>query len=141
MNKKFVCVSVGLILALAMAGCATMAKGPSDEELIQETLGIWEEGMLAHDVDKIQLAISENFANERVSSKAELGEMNRRIMESGYLEGMEISMENSEQTREGDVVTVYPIDLTSPAGALSVKLTLTKEENAWLITSLAVDGM
>ncbi len=138
--KRVTLTIAAALLAMAVAGCATVS-GPTDDEMIQNTLAAWSAGLTEQNIDKFLGAISENFTADQSADKAKLGEFIKDAIDAGYLEEAEVSLESAQYTKEGDKCTVYPVDLMSMAGSVAVELELTKEEGKWLITGMSVDGL
>ena len=136
---------VALTLAVALfaavvTGCATTSK-PTDDEMIQTTIAAWSAGLTEKNVEKFLTSISEDFASDQAEDKATLGDFIKDAIDSGYLEEGEITLTDAQYTKEGDTCTVYPVDLASAAGSVSVALVLTKKDGNWLITAMSVDGL
>jgi len=139
--KNVICaISLTAVLVLT-AGCASLGKGPTDEELIQQTLDQWSAGLVEKDVDKLAATISENFSAQEADTKEELIEFIRQGIDAGYFEDAEVSREDAEYTMEEGKCDVYPVDLSSSMGSVSVGIILSKEDSKWLVTGLEVDGM
>lgn len=126
---------------ILFSGCATTGKGPSDEERIQMTLDQWSAGLVEQDMNKFLGTISESFKVGPAESKEALAEFIRQGIEAGYLDGAEVSREEAQYTLEESSCSVYPVDLMSNAGSVSVELRLTKEEGGWLVSGMEVDGL
>jgi len=121
------------VLAIFAAGCATMG-GPSDEELVQNTLAEWKAAFEKQDIDAMMAAYSENFTTDRGNTKEELKEFFQGAKDQGYLEGVEADMSAVEIAIEGDTAQVDPIYLSSSAGSLETSLVLKKEDDGvWRI--------
>ncbi len=142
MKNPSVSKSVVCIVAVAlMCGCAGLGKGPSDEELIAGTVGTWKAGMIEQDVDKVMAAFSEDFSNYEVPDKDSMREFFEGVIDMGYLEDAEVILEDAETEIDENTATVYPIDVSTAAGSVTIELTLTKEEGGWLITGMEIEGM
>lgn len=140
MKKAMCIVTLASVLAV-FAGCASLGKGASDEELIQQTLDQWTAGLVEKDMDKFAATISENFKARESDTKEDLVNFVQQGIDSGYFEDAAVSREDAEYVMEEGKCDVYPIDLSSSMGSVSVGVILTKEEGKWLVSSLEVDGM
>jgi hypothetical protein len=129
-----------LLLALGLAGCAT-TKGPSDEELIQQTLDAWAKTLVAKDVDSFMANFSEKFTSSQAEDKQTLANFIKEAVESGYLDDAKVSFENAQRAMKDGKCTVYPVDLSGAAGSVASELTLAKEEGGWLVVGMEVDGL
>ncbi len=159
------CVMAGIVLVVMLAGCSSpekcpaeesiaaetvpktvetekaAEKVPSDEDLIQQTLDQWALGLTERDMDKFLATISESFSAGPADSKESLANFIRQGIDAGYLDGAEVSREDAQYTMEEALCKVYPVDLMSNAGAVSVEVVLKKENGKWLVSGLEVDGM
>lgn len=131
---------VMLLLTLGLAGCAGM-RGPSDEELIQQTLDAWGKTLVAKDVDSFMATFSEKFTSSQAADKPTLAKFIKEAIDSGYLDDAKVSFENAKRTMKDGTCTVYPVDLSGTAGAVSAELTLAREDDKWLVTGMEVDGL
>ena len=142
MKRSLAVLSIVSVIALAsFTGCATCAKGSSDEEEILAVLATWEAGMIEPNVEKMASAFSEDFSNDEVADKAKLIEFIEGAIDMGYLEDGEIYKDDMEIKLEGDTATAYPIDFSTNAGEVTIELTFTKEEGGWMITGMDIEGM
>lgn len=139
MSKIYVvCV---LVLPVILLGCVTAGKKLSDKELIQQTIDQWGTGLIEKDLDKFLSTISESFSSSQASDKATLASFIEQAIDAGYIDDAQFSREDAQYTIEGSSCTVYPIDLSSSAGSVSVELKLTCENGQWLISGMEVDGL
>lgn len=139
--KQAVYVITVFSVMIMVAGCVTANKGPSDEELIQRMLDQFSEAIVEKSVEKLGAIVSEKFSGPEANTKQEFLDFIASAIDSGYLDDAEVSREDAEYTMGDGTCAVYPIDLMSSAGSVSVELNLTKEEGNWFITGLNVDGM
>jgi len=126
-------------MALA-AGCAGRG-GPSDEDLIIGQVEAWKAGLVAHDIAQIMAPFSEKFAHYETGDKAGLQDFMEGAIDMGYLDDVEVFHEEAEITIEDGVATVYPIDLSSSAGSVTIEFTLTKEDGGWMMTGMDIEGL
>jgi hypothetical protein len=132
--------AIAVVFSLGLAGCAT-TKGPSDEELIQQTLDAWAKTLVAKDVDAFMATFSAKFTSSQAADKETLANFIKEAVDSGYLDDAKVSYENAQRTMKDGSCTVYPVDLSGAAGAVAAELTLAKEEGKWLVTGMEVDGL
>ena len=62
-------LGTSVLAVVLLCGCATLAKGPSDEELIKSALGVWTAGIKAKDIDKVMSVHSEKFESSEATGK------------------------------------------------------------------------
>ncbi len=127
------------------AGCATMSKGPSDEEQVAAVLKSWEETVLAKDLDAMLALHSDDFEHTgfdfEASGKDELRGFMEDAVDMGYFDGVEIAYEPDAIVVDGDTAEIYPIDFVNDEGAVVVTMKLKKEADAWLIADMEIQGL
>ena len=142
--KGIYCLTV--VLAVALAGCATSGGGMSDAEQIDAVLKAWEAAAMAADVDAMMATNSEAFSHDGydfvAEDKEELREFIEEGIDMGYFEDVEVSFEDAETEMEDDgTAVVYPIDFVNSQGAVTLTVVLTKEKAGWLITDMEIEGL
>ncbi|HOZ48700.1 MAG TPA: nuclear transport factor 2 family protein [Candidatus Hydrogenedentes bacterium] len=137
LTQGLVCV----LAAVVLCGCAMFAGGPSDEELITAKLDAWKAGFVAKDIDAILAVYSDKFTHYEVSDKDGLREFLEGAVDMGYLEDIEVNAEEAEITIDGESAVVYPIDLSSAAGSVTIELTFTKEGDDWMVSTMDIEGL
>ena len=130
-----------VLAAVVLGGCALGAKGPSDEELITGLIEEWKAAMIAQDIDKIMTAFSEEYTHYEAPDKEAMKDFMQGAIDMGYLEDAEIFLEEMELEIEEGTATLYPIDISTAAGEVTLELTLTKEDAGWLITGMDIEGL
>jgi hypothetical protein len=138
---KSVLLKLGMgILAVAfVCGCAAMGKGPTDEELITALLGKYKATGEAQDIEGSIALFSDKFEGEQ-GDKDDMKEFMLEAKEMGYLDDMEVILEDAEITIDGDTATVYPLEVETAMGAATLGLTLTKEPSGWMITGMEMES-
>ena len=122
-----------LVVAL-VCGCATMGKGPSDEELITQTLDGYAAGLVAQDIDKLMAAYSDDFETEEGLGKEDLREFLAGAIDQGYLEDVEVDADDCEIKIDGAKATAGPVVYSSAMGSITVEYTMKKEaDGVWRI--------
>ena len=133
---KSVIMNLGVVaLAVVMlCGCQILGLGPSDEDLVNATMAKWKAALIAHDMDKFMETYSENYTNIEGGGKNSVREFVTGVIEQGYLDNLEVNLEDAQITIEGDMATVAPIELTSDTGVYVLEYNkLQKENGDWLI--------
>ena len=136
MRTRIVSMSLTVVLfAVIICGCASLGKGPSDEDLIAGTLADWKAAVEAQDIDKMMAVYSEDFEGEGGAGKPEAREFIEGAKEQGYLDDAEVYLEDAETVIEADTATVAPIGLEGAFGSVDLELYLTKEaDGVWRVT-------
>jgi hypothetical protein len=135
---KSVFINSGIIaLAIIMlCGCQILGLGPSDEELVNTTMVKWRTALIAHDMDKFMETYSENYTSTQGGNKNSVREFVTGVIDQGYLDNLEVNLEDAQITIESEVATVAPIELTSDTGTYVLEYAkLQKENGVWLIVS------
>jgi ketosteroid isomerase-like protein len=137
MGKSVVMNSGIFALAVVMlCGCQILGLGPSDEELINATMAKWKAALIAHDVDKFMETYSENYLNTEGGDKNSIREYVAEVIQQGYLDNLDVNLEDAQITIEGDTATVAPVELNSDEGTYVLEYNKLKKENGvWLIIS------
>ncbi len=134
--EKSVILSLGLLVfAAALCGCQTPVKGPSDEQLINTAMTEWKAALEAKDLDRLMVLFSDNYISSSGSSKVAMRERMAGATERGFLDNIEIKIQNAKLTLVGDKATFGPVEITSDGGTLAIEYTLKKENEKWLIVS------
>lgn len=134
MNAKvaFQILSVSVVLLLGF-GCAMGQKGPSDRELIMNTMNEWKAGLIAKNVDEASKAYSEDFSDGEGRGKEQMVDFLKEAISMGYLDSLTVDLDSAQVTINDESATVGPVALASSAGAMSLNITLKKEGDAWRI--------
>lgn len=136
--KKSVAINscIFALVFFMLCGCQILGLGPSDADLIKATMIKWKEAFIAHDVDKLMETYSEKYINMEGGNKNSLREYVARVIQQGYLDNLEVNLEDAKVTIEGDKATVAPVELISDAGTYVIEYNkLQKEKGTWLIIS------
>ena len=134
--KRSILVKLGAgVLAVLLCGCATLGKGPSDEELIAATIEQWSAGLAAQDADKIMATYSEDFESADMPDKDSMAELIEMAIDQGFLEDVEVIADEAETVIEGDTATFGPVEFVSDSGTRTMDFTLQNENGIWLIVS------
>lgn len=124
-----------LLIGLLLAGCATTPKMTPQEAAAKATAD-WAAAMESCDIEAIMASFSEGFEHYEWGDKAGAKQFLQSALDMGYLDGAEIDLTDAEYDVDGDTVTVYPVDLTSSAGAVTIELVFTEEPCGYMITGL-----
>lgn len=126
-------LGAGVVAVLLVCGCATLGKGPSDEELIAATIAEWSAGLAAQDADKIMATYSEDFESADMPDKDSMRELIEMAIDQGFLEDAEVISDEAETVIEENTATFGPVELSGAMGSMMFDFTLQKEAGAWLI--------
>lgn len=135
--RKCAVFSVLLGMAVLMAaGCATTAKGPSDEEQIRQRVEEGLAGLKAKNYDLFGGMVSESFSSGAVGDKNDLLDYLKNADDMGFLDGLEVSLEDAVITVEGETATLEPVDASGSFGSLSLSFTGVREKGVWMVSGV-----
>ena len=126
-------LSLFVLAPFLVCGCQTLGVGPSDEQLINTAMAEWKAAMAAKDLDKLMALFSEDYVSSRGSGKVAMRERMAGAIERGFLDDVEIKIEDAQITLEGNKATFGPVEITSDRGTFVLEYTLQKEDGVWLI--------
>jgi len=154
MMKKFAFPSLMPLLVLVLlGGCMAGKKGPTDEEQVMQQTNSLAADLLAVKAGNILNYVSEDFTNDRVSSKQDLADEIQKAKDKGKLEkaaeaikehGVKIDTTQAKLTldKKKGTATVYPIDASADVGSVSVELSFKKDtDKVWRVVGINVEGI
>lgn len=118
-----------------MAGCAT-TNGDRAQKNVAAVVGKWAAAMQEQDVPAMMQTISRSFHHNEWGDREGFEAFMLHAVQMGYLEGVEIALENSVTAFEGDMAIVSPVGMAGSFGQLNATLTLARESRAWQIVGL-----
>lgn len=133
--KKAVTPNLCLFIITLFSGCQFLGLQPTDEDLINITMSHWKAALETENVDRLLAIYSDSYTTSEGDDKESIRELIRRSFESGFMETVEIKMENAIVIIEGDRAKYRPIEFISDTGIWPMELTLQKENGNWLIVS------
>ena len=131
--KKAVILNLSLVVLVAIMVCGCQTAGPSNEQLVSTTMADWKTAMAAKDMDKLMATFSENYVSTRGTGKDSMREFMTRAFERGFLDSVEVKIEDVQITIEDDKATYGPVEFVSDRGTFKLEYKLQKEDGAWLI--------
>ncbi len=93
------------------------------------------------DVEGLMAQISDNFSHYEVGDKAALRGFVDQVKTEGMLEDITGNTEEAKTEVEGDIVTVYPVELEGIFGTVTYEFKLKKEGDAWKIVGFDMTGV
>ncbi len=126
---------------VVLAGCATGGSNPQDA--VAKQIDGYVTATQNQDVDGIMAVFSEDFEHYEWGDKAGAEEFMSEANDMGYLEDIEVFLEDMEIDVDGDggTATAYPIEMTGAFGSITLELTFTNEDGTWLVTGLDASGL
>lgn len=96
-------------------------------------------------VDDLMELISEDFEYYQVGGKEDLREFLQGAFDMGYIEmygpDSEIITDDTEIEVDGDMATVYPVDVEGPWGSATLEFEAKLEGDTWRIIGLDISGI
>lgn len=130
----------GLAVLLTL-GCATAGSGKSDLELIQAKMADCVAAANAQDLDAVFAHIAEDFDCPQLGGKQDFRDFVENAKDSGFLEGLEISVDDAVITIDGDTATVSPVDIQGNFGGGEGDFVAKKLNGVWMITEMDISGI
>lgn len=150
-NALVLTMTVCVLAAVAICGCATGPKGPTPEELVMQQTKNFAADFQAVKADKILDYVSDSFTNERVASKKELADHLQKAKDSGQVAKFgdmikehngQIDLAQAKVTIKGDTAVVYPITASANEGSVTVELDFKLDKDkVWRIAGINVEGI
>ncbi|MFC1737532.1 hypothetical protein ACFL1G_00590 [Planctomycetota bacterium] len=125
-----------LIAILFCTGCICGCQfGSSDQQLVCNTMAGWKNAVTEKNLDAIMENYSEDFTSERGTGKEQTRDFMESIIYQGYLDDVEIDIDNADINITDDTAEFYPVQIQSQmVQSLSLKFTLKKEDKkTWRI--------
>jgi hypothetical protein len=126
-------LGMGVLLA---AGCATTAKGPTDEELVAKRIGEGIAAVKAKNWGAFDGMVSNAFESGAVGNKEDLVDYLKNADGSGFLDGLEIDLSEAKTVVTGEKATVGPVTASGGFGSLTLYFEGAKEKGVWMITNV-----
>ena len=131
--KKLVIMNLGVAALIVVLAGGCQLGGPSDEELINTTVAEWKAANAAKDLDRLMATLSENYVSMGGGGKDSMREFISRAFEEGFMDDVEIKIEDAQITIEDDKATFGPVEFVGDRGTFAFKHILQKEDGTWLI--------
>ena len=137
MTRSTIAVLTTVCVVVAMVGgCASMQKGPSDEELVAGVLAGWKAAFDAQDVERIMAAFSEDFLDNEGLGKEPFREMVEAAISQGFFDGVQLAIDGAITMIEGDTANVAQVEFVGGEDIPVLSLVLKKEDDGvWRIVS------
>ena len=123
----------GLVVAFGL-GCAT-GGGASDEELITNVITAWKTAIEAEDVEAAMACYADSYTDPEGRGKEETGAFLSEAKDQGYMNGIEVDLQDLVIEIDGDAAVAEPVSLYGSFGGMDLSYGLTKVDGTWLVTS------
>jgi len=129
------------LLVLVNGIVEASASQESPEEGAMKTVKAYVKAAEDADVEMLMTQISENFNHYEVGDKAGLKAFVDQVKTEGMLEDITGNTADAKTTVEGDVVTVFPVELEGIFGTATYEFQLKKELDTWKIVGFEMTGV
>jgi acyl-homoserine-lactone acylase len=109
------------------------AGGENSSQGLKARLQGWEDALENQQLEAILACYAEDMVGDDGVGKAELAQFLGDAISNGMLEDLEIDIDHSGNSVEGNRAVVRDVTLESPFGAMQVSLELEKRDGTWLI--------
>jgi len=134
-KSKVAVVVMSIVLGAFVSGCASLMGGVSPEESINQALAVIKEGFEAVDVDKVMTVYSEDFERNDGGTKEDAADMLHGYADQGYLDDLEVGLDNVEITVDGHTATAGPVEFSSSFGVMEFMYSFKKDaDGVWRVT-------
>ncbi|HUW61495.1 MAG TPA: hypothetical protein VMZ06_10850 [Candidatus Bathyarchaeia archaeon] len=123
------------------AVAAVAAPVVSPKEAILASIKTFAEKLAAKDIDAVVNQFSDSFSHYELGDKEGMRAFLKDAADMGYLDDIEIDLDDAEVEIDGDKGTVYPIDVFGAFGSATLELKGQQEKGAWVLTGLDISGI
>ena len=128
---------------LVLVNGIVQATGPqeSPEEGAMKTVKAYVKAAEDADVEGLMAQISDNFSHYEVGDKAALRGFVDQVKTEGMLEDITGNTAEAKSEIEGEIVSVYPVELEGIFGTVTYEFKLKKEGESWKIVGFDMTGV
>jgi hypothetical protein len=125
----------------AEAAAEEAAPAASPEEAALAAAKAWGEALASQDMDKIMAVFADDFEHYEYGDKQGISDFISQAVDMGYLEDLEIFMDDAEVEIDGEEVIVYPVELMGAFGSVTFELVFEDRDGKMLITTMDASGI
>lgn len=118
---------------------AAPAASPSDRAM--EAAKAWGAALAEQDLDKVMAIFSDDFEHYEYGDKQGISDFIGQAMDMGYLEDLEVDLDDAEAEVDGNEVIIYPIDLLGAFGSVTFELVFKEKDGEMKIVGLDASGI
>ena len=130
-----------LLLLNSVGGEAAPAAGGSPEDQAKAAVQAFAAKGAEGDIDGMLALFSDDFEHYEYGDKEGLKEFLSEAADMGYLEEMEVILDDAEFEVDGDTLTVYPVELEGLFGSLTFEYIFKNEGGTWKIVEFDASGL
>lgn len=117
------------------------AAGASPEEQAEAAIHGFVAAGAEGDYDKMLEVFSDDFEHYEYGDKEGVGEFLSQAADMGYLEGIEVVLEDAEYKVDGDTLSVYPVEFNGAFGSITFEYIFKNEDGTWKIVEFDASGL
>lgn len=130
-----------LLLLNSVGGGEAAAAGGSPEDQAKAAVKAFAAEGSKGNVEGMLALFSDDFEHYEYGDKEGLEEFLSEANDMGYLEEMEIILDDAEFEIDGDTMTVYPVELEGLFGSLTFEYIFQNEGGTWKIIEFDASGL
>jgi len=115
------------------------AKNP--KQAVLNVIKAYSEAAANKDIEGSMAYVADDFEHYEYGDKEGLKQFMVQAKDMGYLEGLEVILDNAEVEIEDGKAVVYPIDVTGAFGSVTFEYVLERKDGKWRITGLEGYGL
>ncbi|MDP2324047.1 MAG: hypothetical protein Q8N51_08460 [Gammaproteobacteria bacterium] len=128
-------------LLVLVKGIVDAEHSESPEAGAMKTVAAYVKAAEAADLDTLMAQISENFNHYEVGNQSGYRAFLEQVKGEGMLEDIAGDLEHAEAALEGEIVTVYPVELEGIFGTVTMEFELKNEDGTWRIVGMDMTGV
>lgn len=133
-----------LLLSQLTAQSGQTAAAAADQNplaIAKEKLAAFIDAAKKGEIDRMMENISEDFEHYQLGDKEGLRSFLENASNMGYLEDLEINLDDTEIEQDGDTVILYPVEVEGAFGSAVFEFEAKQENGAWMIVGLDASGI
>lgn len=128
----------------AAAPAAVAAPAAEEAPIADQAMALvkaWVAAAKAQDIDAMMAPFADNFYNAQLGDKAGARAFLKNALDMGYLDGIEVTMDDAEIDEENGKVSIYPIDVDGVFGSITIEFIAEQRDGAWKLVGLDITGI
>lgn len=108
---------------------------------VEAMVNAWVAAAKAQDIEAMMAPFADKFYNSQLGDKAGARAFLQNAMDMGYLDGVEVSMEDAEVEIEDGKASMYPIDVDGAFGSITIEFIAEQVDGAWKLVGMDISGI
>jgi hypothetical protein len=111
------------------------------EEQAMAMVQQWVGAAKSKDIDAMMKPFADNYYNAQLGDKQGARDFLKNAMDMGYLDGIEVSMEDAEVELDNGKASIYPVDVDGPFGSVTIEFIAEQVDGTWKLVGLDITGI